>query len=287
MTSDVKSISVKIDCHSDNGKEFYVHYCVNSHDAQTCPDSPLCNRIIVFLDDKIQTRNFENITSCSAGDCLISTAGETVTADNFFKNGFECLKIDFPIDAFDGIEGSGIFVDVFNNSEIIEGNLLRTDSESKGRIIKTARRIIGALGEKTRDKLMAYSYIIQLMHLIDNAFKERKFICISDKMPNVVFEAIQYIYTNISKIESIKEIAENVNVSMSYLARLFKQHLGCSPYDYLVNRRIENAKILMCYLDYSVAEACYEVGFNDYSSFITVFKKKTGMTPHVYKKSHS
>lgn len=280
-----KSYSVKIDCHSDKGKGFYVHYCSGLENDDSCFfDKTDFNQLIICLDDKLKQENRDNIASCRMGDCLICREGENCNMENYFKG--ECLKLDFPVDAFDGIEGSGIFVDVFDNHELNEGNILRTDSDGRDRIVRISKKIIAVLGEDIKSRLMTYSYIIQLMNVIDNAFKERKFICIGDKMPNVVFEAIQYIYTNLSSIRTIKEIAENVNVSMSYLARLFKHNLGCSPYEYLVDKRIENAKILMCYLGYSVTDACEEVGFSDYSSFASAFKKKTGVTPYAYKKNH-
>ena len=64
-----------------------------------------------------------------------------------------------------------------------------------------------------------------------------------------------------------------------------QQRLGTTPYNYLVNFRITQAKELLVLTDHSVSEIAQEVGFGDASNFSTRFVKATGQSPLQYRKS--
>ena len=59
---------------------------------------------------------------------------------------------------------------------------------------------------------------------------------------------------------------------------------GTTPYNYLVNFRITQAKELLVLTDHSVSEIAQEVGFGDASNFSTRFAKATGQSPLQYRK---
>ncbi|WP_282124942.1 helix-turn-helix domain-containing protein [Marinifilum flexuosum] len=74
-------------------------------------------------------------------------------------------------------------------------------------------------------------------------------------------------------------------VSKYHLLRLFKRYYGQTPNQYLMDKRIEKAKL--CIKNgLSISETCYEVGFESVSSFSSLFKRKTGFTPRAYQKSN-
>ena len=74
-------------------------------------------------------------------------------------------------------------------------------------------------------------------------------------------------------------------MSKSYFLRLFRRYMGTTPYNYLVNFRITQAKELLVLTDHSVSEIAQEVGFGDASNFSTRFAKATGQSPLQYRKS--
>ena len=74
-------------------------------------------------------------------------------------------------------------------------------------------------------------------------------------------------------------------VSKSWFLRLFRQYMGTTPYNYLVNFRITQAKELLVLTDHSVTEIAQQVGFGDASNFSTRFAKATGQSPLQYRKS--
>ena len=65
----------------------------------------------------------------------------------------------------------------------------------------------------------------------------------------------------------------------------FRRHMGTTPYNYLVNFRITQAKELLVLTDHSVSGIAQEVGFGDASNFSTRFAKATGQSPLQYRKS--
>lgn len=73
-------------------------------------------------------------------------------------------------------------------------------------------------------------------------------------------------------------------MSKSYFLRLFRRYMGTTPYNYLVNFRITQAKELLVLTDYSVSEIAQEVGFGDAGNFSTRFAKATGQSPLQYRK---
>lgn len=71
------------------------------------------------------------------------------------------------------------------------------------------------------------------------------------------------------------------NMSKSSLTRMFKQELGISPLEYIIQQRIRKAKELLL-LTKSVKEACFGSGFNDVNYFVRLFKNREGMTPGAF-----
>ncbi|MEL6389616.1 MAG: helix-turn-helix transcriptional regulator [Bacteroidota bacterium] len=85
------------------------------------------------------------------------------------------------------------------------------------------------------------------------------------------------------------QVAELLGISPSYLSQIVKTSSGDNLATYLNSYRVEDVKA--CLLDpefahYSLLSIGLECGFSSKSTFHTVFKKQTGMTPHVYRKTH-
>lgn len=83
---------------------------------------------------------------------------------------------------------------------------------------------------------------------------------------------------------SIKVMADIAEVSESSFSRKFKMTTGKSPYQYLVERRISEAKRLLRHTDQSIAEISLSVGYSNQAHFSTAFRKMTGVTPGAYRK---
>ncbi|KAB8126371.1 response regulator [Gracilibacillus oryzae] len=82
---------------------------------------------------------------------------------------------------------------------------------------------------------------------------------------------------------SLKEIANEVNISASYLSNIYSKEMGQTISEYLTNTRMEQAKVLLQTTNDKTYEIAYKVGFNDSHYFCHTFKKMTGMTTKEYK----
>lgn len=81
------------------------------------------------------------------------------------------------------------------------------------------------------------------------------------------------------------EIAEMLHLSKSYLSHLFKELTGVTVMDYVISRRIRQAKFLFLVENrLSVTEVSYRVGFKHLAHFSRVFKEQVGKTPEQYRK---
>lgn len=82
---------------------------------------------------------------------------------------------------------------------------------------------------------------------------------------------------------SLKYVADELNISDSYLSRLFKKEIDMNFMDYLTLIRIEKAKKFLTDTIMKNSEIAYRIGFNDAGYFSQVFRKKMNMTPSEYR----
>ena len=72
---------------------------------------------------------------------------------------------------------------------------------------------------------------------------------------------------------------------MSWFIRNFKQYTKTTPMQYLVERRITNAQVLLETTSYSIAEIGSIVGYENSMYFSRIFKKQKGVSPSEYRKA--
>lgn len=97
---------------------------------------------------------------------------------------------------------------------------------------------------------------------------------------NPVEYSIQYMNKNVDKIISLSELAFTLHISSSSLSTKFKKATGYSPKEYFNLIKIKRAKDLLS--TKNVTEVCYDLGYENISHFISLFKKHFGMTPKQY-----
>ena len=111
---------------------------------------------------------------------------------------------------------------------------------------------------------------------------------INDSMDNsnenyLINKAMLYIETNLHRDISLKDIAENLEVSYGYISRLLNQSTSGGFVTQLKNRRIQRAKDLLLKTNKKIYEIAYETGFKSARYFSEVFKRETGFAPLDYR----
>jgi len=97
--------------------------------------------------------------------------------------------------------------------------------------------------------------------------------------------AKEYISSNYNQNITLENIADHACLSVNHLLRTFKEAYEISPYQFLMQLRLNRAKNLLQTTSYSLNEIVGLVGFECSSSFIRLFKNTFNITPLKYKKS--
>jgi AraC family transcriptional regulator len=75
-------------------------------------------------------------------------------------------------------------------------------------------------------------------------------------------------------------------MSLYYFAVLFRQSTGLSLHKYLLNRRIERSKVLLCDLERSVLDVGLQVGFEHQNNFARAFRRVVRVSPTEYRRDY-
>jgi len=94
-----------------------------------------------------------------------------------------------------------------------------------------------------------------------------------------VVHCINFIYSHLHMRITLDALASEVSLSPGYLSRLFKKEMGMSVSEYISVQKIETAKNMLRYSDYSPSFIASILGYPSQSYFTQCFKKATGVTP--------
>jgi AraC-like DNA-binding protein len=108
------------------------------------------------------------------------------------------------------------------------------------------------------------------------------------KQENVIVEACKnLIFQRLHSKIIIKELANELHVSLEYLSALFKKTEQITISEYILKEKIKLSRNLLIYSEYSIEEIGLYLGFSSQSHFGKVFKKYTGVTPNMYRKRNA
>lgn len=128
-----------------------------------------------------------------------------------------------------------------------------------------------------------YSKMLSFLQIVCNTVQ----LSSSEAQPVVVNEPMQevlsYINEHFTQPLKLENLAHQFGISVSYLSHEFGKYTGRSVYDYILYRRVLQAKE-MINSGVNLNETAYRCGFGDYSSFLRCFKKMSGMSPNAYRK---
>lgn len=97
--------------------------------------------------------------------------------------------------------------------------------------------------------------------------------------------AITFIEDNYADSVALKDMVSVANMSTSYFTKLFRQHTGMTPHEYLINYRVSQAKKALRRTTESVGQVAARVGFQDVCSFTRAFRRITGTTPRDFRRT--
>lgn len=122
-------------------------------------------------------------------------------------------------------------------------------------------------------RIAAVGYLYQFLSLIAKPQQHKGY---AEKL-------IQYIQLHYYYQITVTDMAAYVGLNRSYLSKIFKEYTGSSPQEYLLDFRIGRAKVMLRETSLPIFEVAYSCGFVNLPYFTTQFKKRTGVSPKVYR----
>jgi len=105
------------------------------------------------------------------------------------------------------------------------------------------------------------------------------------RLPGAVLKRVlDYIEDRIAAPIAIKDLAGHVQISHFYFSRLFRNTVGKSPGQYILDRRMERAKRLLKEADADLTAIARLTGFSSQSAFASAFALRNGITPSRYRR---
>ncbi len=97
----------------------------------------------------------------------------------------------------------------------------------------------------------------------------------------------EYIYRHYAECGfGTRRVKAHFSYTDDYIIKIFKKKFAVTPYQYMLQLRLERAKQLMLSTQRSLTEICTECGYENYSSFYRSFFGATGKSPRDWLRSH-
>ena len=104
-----------------------------------------------------------------------------------------------------------------------------------------------------------------------------------NELHTYIQDALDFINSNYMNSITVNEIAAHINLSRSYLYKMFIKNLRISPQKYLINLRLYKASLLLRTTKLSIGEVANSVGYSDSLLFSKTFSKHFSMSPLNYR----
>jgi AraC family transcriptional regulator len=150
---------------------------------------------------------------------------------------------------------------------------------------------VSAVGEEVDSLLLDQLRQRLVRHLVENYTtigKPRSVVpgcgATARLRPVVLRRVIELIDSRLSGEIRIKELASIACLSVDHFTRCFRATFGCTPYQYVLSRRIERAKTLLRDGELPIAAVSERAGFGSVSHFSNTFLRSVGSTPTAFRR---
>lgn len=103
------------------------------------------------------------------------------------------------------------------------------------------------------------------------------------EIPFILKKCVQYIHDNVDERITLDELVAMTRWGKQYFIKVFKEHLGETPTQYIIQRKIDKAMVLLDETSIPITQISYELGFKSHSNFCALFKKQVGESPERYR----
>lgn len=228
----------------------------------------------------------KNAESAVSLDKLDASKADPTLLRNFLQTGLRDEIDDFVSEYVDSL-GEMINVTMFRQYIMLNARFTATiAAQSFG---CTQEDYLSALSYKGlldkdigKEELKAYISEL-LLHAI--LLREKKS---GGQHKAILKKATKFIDENYTDANiSLNTVAQAINISTNYFSGIFSQEMGLTFVEYLTNKRMEKAKLLLRQTGMRSGEVAFEVGYRDPRYFSFMFRKTQGCTPSNYRNGES
>ncbi len=221
------------------------------------------------------------------GESVLVAPGETMVIDfpEADDNPSQCVSLsfnpDFVENALEYLNLTSPKVDESSNWSLSKDEYYLFNTPSLASATNNIMRI--AMDDHSHKDVMAdfalKELLIRLMQTQGRNLVEKNLV----KNKSRIGFVVDYIKKNLHLKLSVESIAKMAYVSKSNFFKMFKEELGVSPNEFILQERISRAKELLRHQE-SIKEVAFQTGFNDTNYFTRVFKQYEGTTPKSFQK---
>lgn len=142
---------------------------------------------------------------------------------------------------------------------------------------------IGYKKEETLSGLyLKGSFIVMLSQVMKYQYQKNFELATNDIRKRSIarlYPALNYISHHLNKPIYIKDLAASIGMSEKYFITFFKDAVGITPYNYILQLKMQKALEYLYEYKYSITEVASLVGYEDLYTFSNAFKKVYGIAP--------
>lgn len=170
-----------------------------------------------------------------------------------------------------------------NRTSITESCVANCEENSKiPQIILNMCEISKTYNPSRSDDILLLKELYSLLYALIEEFP-KPFEYKDKELHTYIQDSLNFINSNYMHSITVQEIADYVNLSRSYLYKMFIKNLGISPQRYLINLRMYKATLLLKGTKLPIGEVASSVGYSDSLLFSKTFSKHFSMSPLNYR----
>ena len=121
--------------------------------------------------------------------------------------------------------------------------------------------------------------------LVDRHALQRpaRLVCREGLTPSRLRRVTDFVQANMDGDLTLGQMAESVEMSLSYFAQMFRKSTGQSPHQFVLHNRVERAKAMLRSPKLRVLDVAIACGFKTQQHFARVFRRICGVSPMEYR----